>query len=621
MAFQSLYRRYRPRRFGEVRGQDHVVRGLRNAVATGTVSHAYLFSGPRGTGKTSTARILAKALNCQAPVDGEPCCACPSCLAVEAGTSLDVSELDAASNNGVDAMRDLVARVALAGAGRTRLYILDEVHMLSPGASNALLKTLEEPPAHVVFVLATTDPQKVLPTIRSRTQAFEFRLLPATTLVEHLRWVVADAGLDVDDQAIELAVRRGQGSARDALSALEQIVAAGTTVDDDAVVEEMAEALCERDTARALTAVATACGAGRDARHLAEALLAHLRDAFLSVVAPEVVSLPDVAREAVADQGRRLGAAAAVRSLDAVGEALLAMRDAPDARVVLEVALVRATRPEADTSPAALLERIERLEQASRRGTPPTGAGPSSPPAVAPAGSAREAARQAVTAVGGRPGEVGGDVAAPAVPPGEAPSRPALGALRRDQVPAPPASPATPAAPPAPASPATPAAPPPPASSRPGSAGAPAASGPLPTREELTLAWADHILGRLRPVAKGRFAAGRFAAVDEEAITFALPSEAMRRMCEDRLDEVEAALAAFLGRPARLRLTVDGPTAADVADSEVSEGDAAEAVDLDELDDAPPDSRSQLDRLSEVFPGAELVEDPRPGPTADRRDG
>ncbi|HEV2767282.1 MAG TPA: DNA polymerase III subunit gamma/tau [Acidimicrobiales bacterium] len=604
MAFQSLYRRYRPRRFGEVRGQDHVVRGLRNAVATGTVSHAYLFSGPRGTGKTSTARILAKALNCQAPVDGEPCCACPSCLAVEAGTSLDVSELDAASNNGVDAMRDLVARVALAGVGRTRLYILDEVHMLSTGASNALLKTLEEPPAHVVFVLATTDPQKVLPTIRSRTQAFEFRLLSATTLVEHLRWVVADAGLDVDDQAIELAVRRGQGSARDALSALEQIVAAGTTVDDDAVVEEMAEALCERDTARALTAVATACGAGRDARHLAEALLAHLRDAFLSVVAPEVVSLPDAAREAVADRGRRLGAAAAVRSLDAVGEALLAMRDAPDARVVLEVALVRATRAEADTSAAALLERIERLEQASRRGAPPTGAGAgsSAPPAVAPAGSAREAARQAVTAGGGRSGELGRDAAAPALPPGEAPSRPALGALRRDQVPPPPASPATLAAPP------------PSASSHPGREGPAAASGPLPTREELTLAWADHILGRLRPVAKGRFAAGRFAAVDEEAITFALPSEAMRRMCEDRLDEVEAALAAFLGRPAPLRLTVDGPAAGDVTDGEVPESDAAEAVDLDELADVPPDSRSQLDRLSEVFPGAELVDDPRPGP-------
>ena len=604
MAFQSLYRRYRPRRFGEVRGQDHVVRGLRNAVATGTVSHAYLFSGPRGTGKTSTARILAKALNCQAPVDGEPCCACPSCLAVEAGTSLDVSELDAASNNGVDAMRDLVARVALDGAGRTRLYILDEVHMLSTGASNALLKTLEEPPAHVVFVLATTDPQKVLPTIRSRTQAFEFRLLSATTLAEHLRWVVADAGLDVDDQAIELAVRRGQGSARDALSALEQIVAAGTTVDDDAVVEEMAEALCEGDTARALTAVATACGAGRDARHLAEALLGHLRDAFLSVVAPEVVSLPDAAREAVADQGRRLGAAAAVRSLDAVGEALLAMRDAPDARVVLEVALVRATRPEADTSPAALLERIERLEQASRRGAPPKGTstGPSSPPAVAPAGSAREAARQAVTAKSSRSGEAR-EVAAPAVPPGEASSR------RRDHAPPPPASPATLAASP------------PPAPSGPGPDGPAAASGPLPTREELTLAWADHILGRLRPVAKGLFGAGRFAAVDDDAVTFALPTDAMRRKCESRRHEVEAALAAFLGRPARLRLTVDGPTAADVTDGEVSESDAAEAVDLDELADVPPDSRSQLDRLSEVFPGAELVEDPRPGPTADRRDG
>jgi DNA polymerase III subunit gamma/tau len=170
MAVQSLYRRYRPRRFSELRGQDHVVRALRNAVINEREGQAYLFSGPRGTGKTSTARILAKVLNCETPIEGEPCCTCPSCVAVEAGTSYDVIELDAASNNGVDDIRELIDHAALGNPGRHRVFILDEVHMLSKGAEAALLKTLEEPPSHVVFVLATTDPQKVSETIRSRTQ-------------------------------------------------------------------------------------------------------------------------------------------------------------------------------------------------------------------------------------------------------------------------------------------------------------------------------------------------------------------------------------------------------------------------------------------------------------------
>ena len=197
MAHQSLYRRYRPKRFAELRGQDHVSRALRNAVTSDTVGHAYLFSGPRGTGKTSTARLLAKALNCTNLQDGEPCGVCESCVAMEAGSSYDLFELDAASNNRVETMRDLVSSAAVGSPGRRKVYILDEVHMLSSGASNTLLKTLEEPPDHVVFVLATTDPQKVLPTIRSRCQHFEFSLLSAEELEAYVRWPSADVG---DDQ-------------------------------------------------------------------------------------------------------------------------------------------------------------------------------------------------------------------------------------------------------------------------------------------------------------------------------------------------------------------------------------------------------------------------------------
>ena len=223
MATQSLYRRYRPRRFSEIRGQDHVVRALRNAVINEREGQGYLFSGPRGTGKTTSARILAKVLNCTNSADGEPCCECPSCIAVESGISYDVHELDAASNNGVEAMRDLIEKASLGTPGRHKVYILDEVHMLSKGAEAALLKTLEEPPPHVVFVLATTDPQKVSATIRSRVQHLEFHLLPMDELDRHIRWVAADAGLTVSEAAFAAVLTQGGGSARDTLSALELV--------------------------------------------------------------------------------------------------------------------------------------------------------------------------------------------------------------------------------------------------------------------------------------------------------------------------------------------------------------------------------------------------------------
>ncbi|MEZ5205688.1 MAG: DNA polymerase III subunit gamma/tau [Acidimicrobiales bacterium] len=391
MAYQSLYRRYRPRRFSEVRGQQHLVRALQNAVREERVGHAYLFSGPRGTGKTTTARILAKVLNCEAPVDGEPCCACASCLAIEAGTSFDVHELDAASNNKVDDIRDLITKAALGTPGRTKVYILDEVHMLTAAASNALLKTLEEPPDHVVFVLATTDPQKVLPTIRSRTQHFEVHLLPAADLRALVTDVIADAGLDVDEAGIEHVLRAGNGSARDTLSALDQVVAAGGVPTDIDAVDRLVEALCDADTGAALLAVESGCNAGANPRVLGEALIARLRDVFLTAMGSELDRLSDRDRERVAEQARRLGPAGATRALEVLGEAFVTIADAPDQRIPLEVALVRLTRPEADTTLAALAQRIDRLEQGSTAGTAPTRPA-AAPPATAsvPAGGTAE---------------------------------------------------------------------------------------------------------------------------------------------------------------------------------------------------------------------------------------
>ena len=362
MATQSLYRRYRPRRFAELKGQDHVVRALRNAVINNREGQAYLFSGPRGTGKTSTARILAKVLNCEKLKDGEPCGKCNSCLSIDAGSSYDVLELDAASNNGVDNMRDLIERAALGNPGRHRVFILDEVHMLSKPAEAALLKTLEEPPDHVVFVLATTDPQKVSETIRSRTQHLQFHLLPLQELKEHIRWVVGDAKLVVSEDAIDRVVQLGAGSVRDTLSALELVVASGGDVEEQISLDEFIEAFIDHDPGRALAAVGAAVQFGADPRALTEDVVRYLRDAFLSLMAPELVQLPKERAEIVGDQARRMGATGVVRAIEVLGDVLIEIRHAPDARLLLEVAVVKLTRQNLSADVASLMARIERLE-------------------------------------------------------------------------------------------------------------------------------------------------------------------------------------------------------------------------------------------------------------------
>jgi DNA polymerase-3 subunit gamma/tau len=594
MAHQSLYRRYRPRRFGELKGQEHVVKVLRNAVLEDRVGHAYLFSGPRGTGKTSSARILAKVLNCEQPQDGEPCGHCASCMAVDAGASFDVHELDAASNNGVDNIRDLIERASYTTTGRHKVYILDEVHMLSRAAEAALLKTLEEPPPHVVFVLATTDPQKVSPTIRSRTQHLEFHLLPADELESHVRWVAADAGLSVSDEAIEAVLHMGAGSARDTLSALDQVVAAGGVTPELVPLDDLVEGLVETDPGRALAALAAALHSGRDPRSLAEELIAHLRDGFLLLVAPELVQLPDRRRTVVADQAQRLGLPGTVRAMEVLGEVLVELRHAPDPRVLLDVALVKLTNIDADSAPSALLARIEKLERTLAAAA---AVGPTAPtrPAQPPSASEGEGTRRA---------RLGSAVRA-ATAASEPTTEQAL----------PPSSP-EPAPPPGAPAPAA-------ESGAPG----PAAGGNGPNRDELTLAWADQVLPRLSRQAKPVLAAGRW--VDTEGgVALAVPNEPHRTRCEQHRAELEGALAAHFGRPLTVSFVVEGAITGSVTDvgrerSGPGQGGRStpaepadpepgteEAIDPAELVDAGPEhDLGTLERLAQAFPGAELVDE------------
>jgi DNA polymerase-3 subunit gamma/tau len=414
------------------------------------------------------------------------------------------------------------------------VYIVDEVHMLSTAASNALLKTLEEPPPHVIFVLATTDPQKVLPTIRSRTQHYEFRLLGADTLGELLSQVRRDAQLDVGDEAIDVAVRRGRGSARDALSVLDQAATSDTVEDDLPELDEIVEALAERDAGRALAAVAHLTSAGFSPQQLTGDLIDLLRQGFLALVAPELAGVVEAERDTLGEVTERLGLPALVRSIEVLGRSQVDMREALDARVSLEVALVRLAHPEADESPEAMLVRIERLERQERQ------PGDAAPPAATPAPVAPPSTTPPVpTDPVGAPG--------PPPTPGATSARKTLGAVRRESAPpSPTAGPeASPATPPAPARPAD----------RPETP--PDTGRVFPTRDQLVQAWGDHILGRLRPKAKALFQAGRFVGAEDGKAVFGLPNDTHRQRCEAIRGDVEPALTEYFGLPVVLSLVVE----------------------------------------------------------------
>lgn len=422
----ALYRKYRPATFAEVVGQEHVTEPLSTALAAGRINHAYLFSGPRGCGKTSSARILARSLNCERGPTPEPCGECESCraLAPSGGGSIDVVELDAASHGGVDDTRELRDRAFYAPAqSRYRIFIVDEAHMVTPAGFNALLKIVEEPPEHLIFVFATTEPDKVLSTIRSRTHHYPFRLLAPRTMRGLIEKILSAENVDVDDAVFPLVIRAGGGSPRDTLSVLDQLLAGaednrvhyqralallGAT--DVALIDEAVDALAAGDAAALFGAVESVIDAGHDPRRFAIDLLERFRDLIVLQAVPDavnrgVVDAPGDVLETMRDQSTRIGPATLARYAEVVHAGLGEMRGATAPRLLLEVICARLLLPSASDTESALLQRVERIETRLDISIPVTDVAPAParPPKPPPRRDPPRTQPQAATPAPGEP--------------------------------------------------------------------------------------------------------------------------------------------------------------------------------------------------------------------------